>query len=104
MSDLEKALARFTMFQHGLATRRQMRGAGWSISQIDRQVSKGRLIVVYSGVYRVAGFPVTSHQRILAASLSTKSTASHRAAASVWGADLGPTPPLEVMVRGDRHP
>lgn len=63
-----------------------------------------QLITVHAGVYRIAGAPVTSHQRILAAALATRAPAPHRAATSVWGAELGPTPPREVLVANGRHP
>ncbi len=104
MSPQEKTLAHYGIVQQGLVTRGQLRHHGWTTSQIDRAVHIGRLTVVYGGVYRIAGAPITSHQRILAACLSTRGPASHRAATSVWGADLGPTPPLEVLVGAERHP
>ncbi len=104
MDERLRALHRLGAAQHALVTRRQLRGNDWTDSQIDRVVRTGQLITVRGGVYRIAGAPVTSHQRILAAVLAAASPASHRAATSVWGADLGPTPPLEVLVGNGRHP
>ena len=104
MDTRERTLQRLGGAQHALVTRRQLRAGGWTDTQIDRAVRSGRLIAVHAGVYRIAGAPVTSLQRILAASLTARGPASHRAATSIWGADLGPTPPLEVLVRRGRHP
>lgn len=104
MDERQRALHRLGAAQHALVTRQQLSAADWSRSQIDRAVVAGRLLVEYSGVYRIPGAPVTSHQRILGAALAARSPASHRAATSVWGADLGPTPPLEVLADGVRHP
>ncbi|MCB1002734.1 MAG: type IV toxin-antitoxin system AbiEi family antitoxin domain-containing protein [Acidimicrobiales bacterium] len=104
MHERARALHRLGAAQLALVTRRQLRESGWSTHQIDRAVRAGRLFVVHPGVYRLAGAPVTSHQRILAATLAARAPGSHRAAASVWGAELGPTPPLEILVGGTRHP
>ncbi|MBL8775742.1 MAG: DUF559 domain-containing protein [Acidimicrobiales bacterium] len=104
MDEHQRALHRLGATQHALVTRRQLGTHGWSRSQIDRAVAAERLHVEYSGVYRIPGAPVTSHQRILAAALAARAPGSHRAAASLWGADLGPTPPLEVLADGSRHP
>lgn len=104
MDTRERTLHRLGGAQHALVTRRQLRVAGWTDSQIDRAVRSGRLIAVHAGVYRIAGAPVTSYQRILAATLAAGAPASHRAATSLWGADLGPTPPREVLVVARRNP
>ncbi len=104
MDERLRALHRLGATQHALVTRNQLRANHWTDSQIDRVVRNGRLITVHAGVYRIAGAPVTSHQRILAAALAARAPASHRAATSVWGAELGPTPPREVLVGNGRHP
>lgn len=97
-------LQRLAAAQHALVTRRQLQAAGWTDSQIDRAVRSRHLIPMHAGVYRVAGAPVTSLQILLAGSLAAGAPASHRAATSIWGADLGPTPPREVLVGDGRHP
>lgn len=104
MDERQRALHRLGATQHALVTRRQLSAHDWSRSQIDRAVHAGRLHLEYAGVYRIPGSPITSYQRILAAALASRAPASHRAATSVWGADLGPTPPLEVLADGSRHP
>ncbi len=97
-------LQRLAAAQHALVTRRQLRAASWAGSQIDRAVRSGRLIAVHAGVYRIVGAPVTSLQTLLAGSLAAAAPASHRAATSIWGADLGPTTPREMLVGDGRHP
>ena len=104
MDERLRALHRLGAAQHALVTRNQLRRNDWTDSQIDRVVRSGQMVGVHVGVYRLAGAPVTSHQCILAAALAARAPASHRAATSVWGADLGPTPPLEVLVANGRHP
>ena len=100
----QRTLYQLSAAQHALVTRAQLTRAGITRGEIDHYLAAERLIRMYAGVFRLAGAPITSHQRILAACLSTNGPASHRAATSVWGADLGPTPPLEVMVRRGRCP
>lgn len=104
MDERLRALHRLGAAQHALVTRTQLRANDWTNSQIDRVIRSGQMVGVHVGVYRLAGAPVTSHQRILAATLAARSPASHRPATSLWGADLGPTPPLEVLVGNGRHP
>jgi hypothetical protein len=53
--------------------------------------------VVYDGVYRIAGAPITWDQEMLAARLASRGTSSHRAAAWLWGVDLGSLPPIELI-------
>lgn len=72
--------------QHGLVVRRQLLDAGLSASAIKRWVSADRLIVLYPGVYRLAGSPPSWEQRLLAAVLAAGdgAVASHRSAARLW--------------------
>lgn len=90
--------------QHGLVERSQVLGAGVSPSTLRRWVAAGRLVVVFPGVYRVAGAPVTWEQRLLAAVLAAGdgAMASHRSAARLWqvlDADV-----LELTVPAHRRP
>ncbi|HMQ26154.1 MAG TPA: type IV toxin-antitoxin system AbiEi family antitoxin domain-containing protein [Acidimicrobiales bacterium] len=103
MDERTRALHRLGAAQHALVTRRQLGDHGWTTTQIDCAVRVGRLIVVHPGVYRLPGAPVTSFQLVKAATLASRAPASHRAATSVWGADLGPTPPREVLTSADRR-
>ena len=59
---------------------------------------------MFGGVYRLSGAPITWNQRLLAGVLATGGAGSHRAAVAVWGAELGPVPPVEVSVDRGRAP
>lgn len=100
----DRTLYRLSAAQHAIVTRAQLTRAGISRGEIDHWLAAERLIRMYAGVFRLAGAPITSTQRILAACLSTNGPGSHRAAASIWGAEFGPTPPLEVLVERGRCP
>lgn len=85
--------------QYGLITWAQLLDAGVPASSIGRLVERGALIRVFPGVYRVAGAPVTWHQRQLAAVLAAGSdaAASHRAGAHLWDLWDG-EPHVEISV------
>lgn len=100
----ERILHRLGTAQHALVTRSQLNRAGLTRGEIDHLLAVERLVAMYAGVFRLAGAPITSNQRILAACLSTRGPASHRAATATWGVDLGPTPPLEVTVAPHKCP
>jgi hypothetical protein len=88
--------------QHALIHRSQAASAGLTRHQIDRLLCTGEWVRVYRNVYRLAGAPVTWHQRVLAACLATGGVASHRTAAALWGLE-GFEPgrvPVEVTVPG----
>lgn len=68
----------------------------------ERWYAEGRLVQVQPRVSRVAGAPVTWHQRCLAAQLATDGLVSHRSAASVLG--MTSTTIVEVAVRAPRQP
>lgn len=72
--------------QRGLIERRQLQEQGLSPQVINRWVSSGRLILVYRGVYRLAGAPVTWEQQLLAGVLAAgdDAVASHRSAGRLW--------------------
>ena len=72
---------------HGILTVAELRTAGVTSSAEHRWVELGRLVPLWRGVYRVAGAPVTAHQRLLAAVRfnGEGAVASHRAAAWLWG-------------------
>ncbi|MBI2170082.1 MAG: type IV toxin-antitoxin system AbiEi family antitoxin domain-containing protein [Actinobacteria bacterium] len=72
--------------QHGLITHAQLRDLGLSEASIWRAVRSGRLVRVRTGVYRLAGTPLSQEQAWLAAVLSARGDAvlSHRSAAAAW--------------------
>jgi very-short-patch-repair endonuclease len=90
---------RIARTQYGLITWAQLLALGLARSSIGRLVERGALIRVHPGVYRVAGAPVTWHQRQLAAVLAAgpEAGSSHRAGAFVWDLYDG-EPPIEISV------
>jgi len=98
------SITAFTRRQHGLVTRSQLRSA-FTRRQIDRAVVTGRLETVRTGVYRVAGVPVSWEQQLLAACLAAgpSSHASFRAAAALWQLEGFPRDVLELTVPTDRR-
>jgi very-short-patch-repair endonuclease len=72
--------------QHGLVTWAQLRRLGLAEATIAGWRESGRLITVQPRVDRLAGAPVTYHQKLLAAVLSAGpgAAASHRSAARLW--------------------
>lgn len=91
-----EALIQRASRQHSLFTRRQALATGLTDRQIDGGVVAGGWLRVYRGVYRIAGAPITTEQRILAAVLACgeDTMASHRAASWAWG--FGEKPALDV--------
>ena len=71
---------------HGLVDRGWLIAAGVPAGQLQRWLSEGRLQKVHTGVYRLAGVPITWEQRVLAAVLGAGhgSAASHRSAGRLW--------------------
>ncbi len=101
--ETDRIIASIAGEQHAAVTRRQLLEAGVSRHVIGHRVRSGLLVPIHAGVYRVAGGPVTWHQRILAATLAAGGVASHRAAAYLHGLD-GIDPRLEVTVEPTRAP
>lgn len=100
----EPTFQQYAAVQHALVTRSQLLGSGSSRRQIDHQLAVKRLVAVHRNIYRLSGAPVTWEQRMLAACLATGGAASHRAAAYLWGVDLGPVPPVELSVAPEHAP
>jgi predicted transcriptional regulator of viral defense system len=76
--------------QHGVISRRQLLGLGFTSEAIDYRLERGRLHRVTHGVYAVGRPQLTQHGRWMAAVLSCGEAAvlSHSSAAALWG--LGP--------------
>jgi hypothetical protein len=72
--------------QHGVVTRHQLLELGYSAKAIDHRVGRGRLHVLWRGVYAVGRPEVISQGRWLAAVLSCgpASVLSHDSAAALW--------------------
>jgi very-short-patch-repair endonuclease len=73
--------------QHRLVAGWQLRRLGFDRNAIDYRVARGRLAVVYRGVYAVGDAPLTPQGWTIAAVLACgpAAVASHRSAAALWG-------------------
>jgi predicted transcriptional regulator of viral defense system len=67
---------------------------------VEWRLRTGAWVAVRPGVYRIAGAPVTWHQRLMAACLASGGVASHRAGAALWGLEGFEPGPVEVVVPG----
>jgi len=82
-----RTLAAVAERRHGILTTADLRTAGILSSAERRWIELGRLVPLSRGVYRLAGAPVTPHQRLLGSVQfnGDGAVASHRAAAWLWG-------------------
>src|ERR1700754_2949642 len=73
--------------QHGVLTRRDLEGLGFSGEAIDHRVETGRLHLIARGIYAVGRPELTPNGRWMAAVLVCGDDAalSHRSAAELWG-------------------
>jgi hypothetical protein len=87
------SIAAIAAGQHAHFTLDQARVAGFSKSQIARNVATGRWLSPFAGVFTIAGSPVTAKSRLMAATLAAgvDAVASHRSAA--WIHQLVDRPP-----------
>jgi very-short-patch-repair endonuclease len=88
--------------QHGVLTRTQLEGLGFSGPAIERRVANGRLHRVSRGVYAVGRPELTRRGRWKAATLACGPTAllSHASAAELWGIETEKEGLVEVSLRG----
>jgi very-short-patch-repair endonuclease len=84
--------------QHGVVTRQQMLGLGFSPDAIKHRVAKRRLHSVWRGVFAVGRPQLTVHGRWMAAVLSCgpEAALSHRSAAALW--QIAPQLPGSIEV------
>ncbi|MEO7442782.1 MAG: type IV toxin-antitoxin system AbiEi family antitoxin domain-containing protein, partial [Acidimicrobiales bacterium] len=82
-----EALGARASTQHGLVSWRHALDLGVPSTTVARWARQRRLVRVHTGVYRMAGAPVTWEQSVLAAVLAAGdgAVASHRSAARLWG-------------------
>jgi hypothetical protein len=85
---------------HGVFSRAQAIGVGFTSRQIDRRLSSRRWELLARGVYRMAGAPPSWRQDAYAAWLAAPSPAfaSHLTAAALHGAHSPPPPKPHVTV------
>jgi very-short-patch-repair endonuclease len=82
----DRRLTELASTQQGIFTRTQALDVGLSPDMIDRRLWTGRWQRLHTGVYRLAGPPITWRGSLVAASLACGPSAvvSHRAAAAHW--------------------
>jgi very-short-patch-repair endonuclease len=97
-NEVWQRIARIAGAQQGLVTVAQLRGVGLAESTFDEAVSRGLLHRVFRGVYSVGHTAVTTHGRLLAATMACGSgtVVSHRTAA--WLLGLRDRRPVDVEV------
>jgi very-short-patch-repair endonuclease len=95
----DRQLARLADAQHGVFKRSQAREIDVSDRMLQLRARRGTLERVSREVFRVAGAPVTWHQRLLAAAWSggPECCVSHRAAAKLHGFDGFRTEIVEIL-------
>jgi very-short-patch-repair endonuclease len=89
--------------QHGIVTRRDLLGLGFSAAAIEHRVAKGRLHPLMRGVFAVGWPGLTPERRWMAAVLACGEGAalSHRSAAALWGIGRERSGRIDISVR--RH-
>ena len=92
--------------QHSVVTRRQLRDAGRTDDEIDRELSAGRLLPEAPGAFRPWGVKRSWHHRASAAVLSARAPAliSHRSAAWLYGIDEHQPGIIDITVPRHRRP
>jgi very-short-patch-repair endonuclease len=103
--ETDRIIASIAAGQYAAVGRRQLLHAGVPAHVVDHRVRGGLLIPMYAGVCRVPGSPVTSHQRIMGATLAAGAgaVASHPAAGFLLGLE-GIEPKWEVTANPARAP
>ena len=84
--DLDLLAQELAAARHGVVTRDELRGLGFSDSAISRRLRAGHLVRLHSGVFRVPAAPSSQLQEIYSACrwLGPEAFASHRSAARIW--------------------
>jgi hypothetical protein len=101
---VEQVIARIARGQHGVVTRKQLRAAGLSVTEIGDRLRKGALIAVHRGVYRVGHRAPSVEARYLAAVLACGEGALLAGRAAAWSLGLvkGDAPRPEVVSPRER--
>src|SRR5690242_15791751 len=89
--------------QHGVLTRRDLLGLGYSDEAIKHRLRKGRLHRIVPGVYAVGRRHLSREGRWMTAVLACGPGAalSHRSAAALWGFGKEHSDYIDVSVRRD---
>ncbi len=84
----DRSLAELALRQHGVVSREQLLGGGWSKDEINWRIGSGRLHRVHAGVYSLVPRRLLTRQGWwMAAVLASGPEAllSHHTAAALWG-------------------
>jgi very-short-patch-repair endonuclease len=96
---------RLARAQHGVLTRSDLLGLGFSAKGIKHRVASGRLHPLSSGLYAVGRPELTAHGRWMAAVLVCGDGAmlSHRSAAELWGIGREDAKRIDITLRRRRE-
>jgi very-short-patch-repair endonuclease len=87
--------------QHGVMTRTDLLGLGYTRPEIEQRLHNGRLHRISQGIYAVGRRELTPHGRWMAAVLvcGDEAMLSHRSAAELWGIGWEDRGRIDVTVR-----
>jgi very-short-patch-repair endonuclease len=90
--------------QHGVIARPQLLHFGFSAEAIKHRLTRGRLRLIWRGVYAVGQLPLTKEGRFMAAVLAggTGAALSHESAAALWGIRKAGLDPIDISRPGNR--
>jgi hypothetical protein len=94
----DRLLDQLAAAQHGIFCQDDLSSLGLSRDVVRRRVHAGAWIRLHDGVFRIAGAPATPRGELLAACWAggTRTVASHRSAAALWGLPGGGEHVIEV--------
>jgi Transcriptional regulator, AbiEi antitoxin len=102
---VDRLIAGVASRAHGVVTRKTLLGKGVTPQQIRRRLTRGSLITVHRGVYRVGHQAPSTEARYLAAVVACGEGAllSARSAAHLWSLIKGDPPRPEVIAPTERR-
>jgi hypothetical protein len=106
MNEAEKRVLARAADQYGVVSRQQARASGMTDRQIDTRIASERWQLVHPGVSRVRGAPVTTRQRLMAATLwaGDDSAISHTAGGRLLRLDAVPKPStIDLSITSAHH-
>jgi hypothetical protein len=104
-TSLDQCIAAIAERQHGVFTIPQTEAIGFTRDRRDRRIRSGRWLVLFDGVYRIAGVPPSWRGQLLAACWGAPdlAVASHRSAAELWDLPGRRTDLVEISCRRRRR-
>ena len=94
----DELIAQIAARQHGVFTKDQALGAGFSLAAIRHRRESRRWKTLYPGIYAIAGSTATWHQRVIAVTLLYDGVASSITAGRVQGLLDGGDAPIHVTL------